>query len=108
MVKKLSFLREVSLFVASVPLFLHLQGGFGSLIAVGVEGCQIACEAAVGCDSFSYNAIQQQCFLKNGGSKTTCPVSLPCFRPFAYADKLNQHLLKIVLSLDQNANLALK
>ena len=53
-----------------------LQGGFGSLVAVSVLGCEIACEAATGCDSFSFNAVQQQCFLKNGGSKTTCPVSI--------------------------------
>ncbi len=54
-----------------------LQGGFGSQVAVTVQGCQIACELTVGCDSFSYNGAQQACFLKNGASKTTCPVRPP-------------------------------
>jgi len=56
-------------------IWMVLQGGFGSQVAVSVQGCEIACELTVGCDSFSYNGAQQACFLKNGGSKTTCPVS---------------------------------
>lgn len=32
----------------------------------------LACDAAPGCDSFSYNAVQRACFLKRGASRATC------------------------------------
>lgn len=34
--------------------------------------CMLACDAAPGCDSFSYNPAQQKCFLKAGGERRTC------------------------------------
>ena len=39
---------------------------------MSVEGCQLACEAAIGCDSVSYNAATQLCFLKTSPSTDTC------------------------------------
>lgn len=53
-----------------------MQKGFGSITPVSVLDCQIACESAAGCDAFSYNSVQRQCFLKNGASRTTCTVSV--------------------------------
>lgn len=50
------------------------QKGFGSVVPVSVQDCQIACETAAGCDSFTYNPVQRQCFLKNGSGRTTCQV----------------------------------
>jgi hypothetical protein len=32
----------------------------------------LACDAAPGCDSFSYNPAQLKCFLKSGAARRTC------------------------------------
>ena len=49
-------------------------GGVGSRVPVGPEQCMIACSSAENCDSFSYNAEQQRCFLKSGPSLDICQV----------------------------------
>lgn len=49
-------------------------GGVGSRIPVGAEQCMIACSTAENCDSFSYNAEQERCFLKSGPSFEICQV----------------------------------
>ena len=87
------------------------QGGFGSLVAVSILGCEIACEAAVGCDAFSYNAVQQQCFLKNGASKTTCPVSgyfhTLILQESRESDHLLLHVKPAVLSSEEHVSASL-
>jgi len=52
----------------------HTQKGFGNVLPVSAEGCQLACEAADGCDSVSYNTASQLCFLKAGPSSSDCSV----------------------------------
>ena len=52
----------------------HPQNGFGNVLPVSAEGCQLACEAADGCDSVSYNVASQLCFLKAGPSSNDCSV----------------------------------
>lgn len=54
--------------VAAAPV----QDGYGSRSAVEPISCMLACNAAPGCDSFSYNAAQKRCFLKSGASRQTC------------------------------------
>ncbi len=44
------------------------------MLPVSAEGCQLACEAADGCDSVSYNTASQLCFLKAGPSSSDCSV----------------------------------
>ena len=56
-----------------------LQAGYGSVIPVSILGCQIACESAAGCDSISYNAVVEECYLKNGASQATCTVGTISF-----------------------------
>ena len=53
---------------------VRLQGGFGSRVPVEPVACILACNAATGCDSFSYNPDQKRCFLKTGASSDTCMV----------------------------------
>lgn len=48
------------------------KDGYGSRSAVEPISCMLACNAAPGCDSFSYNAAQKRCFLKSGASRQTC------------------------------------
>ena len=48
--------------------------GFGNVLPVSVEGCQLACQAAPACDSVSYNTASQLCFLKAGPSSSNCSV----------------------------------
>ncbi len=52
----------------------HSQKGFGNVLPVSAVGCQLACEAAEGCDSVSYNVASQLCFLKAGPSFSDCSV----------------------------------
>lgn len=51
------------------------------MLPVGVQGCEVACEMAQPqCTSFSFNPTLQQCFLKNGGGRTTCTSqTTPCY-----------------------------
>lgn len=51
-----------------------LQGGAGARLPVTPAECAIACTAAPGCDMFTYNAVQQGCFLKAG----QCPLRNDC------------------------------
>ncbi|GMH40074.1 hypothetical protein BSKO_07978 [Bryopsis sp. KO-2023] len=48
------------------------KGRLGSRDDVSTRDCQLACEMAEGCDSFSYNPTLKQCFLKSCPSKETC------------------------------------
>lgn len=43
---------------------------------VALGQCAIACQAAAGCDSFTYNPVQQGCFLKTAQcpNKNNCQV----------------------------------
>lgn len=55
----------------------RLQGGAGSAAAVGLTGCQQACEMAQPeCGAIAYNADLQACFLKQGPSGDTCQVGV--------------------------------
>ena len=61
--------------IANTPaeICTDLQGGMGSLRAVSVQDCQVACEMAqLACTSFAYNAVMAACFLKRGGGRATC------------------------------------
>ena len=50
-----------------IDVWCMLQDGAGSVLPVGVQGCEIACEMAQPqCTSFSFNPTLQQCFLKGG------------------------------------------
>ena len=50
------------------------QGGFGARKPVSLEQCALACQAAQGCDSFTFNPTQRGCFLKN----RQCPLRNDC------------------------------
>jgi PAN domain len=55
-----------------------MQNGFGTLLPVSVQGCQIACSmAGTACEAISYNPTLEACYLKAGGSATDCPVRTP-------------------------------
>lgn len=41
-----------------------MQGVYGNRGPVTVSQCAIACLAASGCEAFTYNQVQNQCFLK--------------------------------------------
>lgn len=41
-----------------------MQGIYGNRGPVTVSQCAIACTAAAGCEAFTYNQVQNQCFLK--------------------------------------------
>lgn len=56
------------------PHFPTPQGGFGSRVPVSLEQCALACKGAPGCDMFTYNQVQQGCFLKTG----QCPLRNNC------------------------------
>lgn len=57
-----------------------MQGGAGSAAAVGLTGCQQACEMAQpDCDAIAYNAKLQACFLKQDPSDDTCQVGASCY-----------------------------
>ena len=59
-----------------------MQNGFGTLLPVSVQGCQIACSmASAACGAISYNPTLEACYLKAGGSATDCPV---CIAPPLY------------------------
>jgi PAN domain len=52
-----------------------MQNGFGTLLPVSVQGCQIACSmAGTACEAISYNPTLEACYLKAGGSANDCPV----------------------------------
>ena len=52
----------------------NMQGGFGSRVPVTLGECALACQGAPGCDAFTYNAVQQGCFLKTA----QCPLRNNC------------------------------
>ncbi len=56
------------------PQLLPLQGGFGSRVPFSLQQCALACQGARGCDMFTYNSVQQGCFLKTG----QCPMRNNC------------------------------
>lgn len=58
----------------SHPNCSPLQGGFGSRVPVSLQQCALACQGAPGCDMFTYNSVQQGCFLKTG----QCPLRNNC------------------------------
>ena len=63
--------------IDSCPPNPHLptpQGGFGSRVPISLEQCALACQGAPGCDMFTFNAVQQGCFLKTG----QCPLRNNC------------------------------
>ena len=73
---------------------LSMQGGAGSAAAVGLTGCQQACEMAQpDCDAIAYNAKLQACFLKQDPSDDTCQVG-SCF---AHSIMLRNHFRQILL-----------
>ena len=54
-----------------------MQAGAGSAAAVGLIGCQQACEMAQpSCDAIVYNADLQDCFLKSAPSADSCQVRM--------------------------------
>ncbi|CAD7701855.1 unnamed protein product [Ostreobium quekettii] len=56
----------------SVDLNEFTKGQFGSREDTTILDCQLACEMAEGCDSFSFNPTLKQCFLKSCPSQDTC------------------------------------
>ncbi|PRW59651.1 nitrilase 2 isoform A [Chlorella sorokiniana] len=61
------------------------KGGFGSRVPVTLEQCALACQGAPGCDMFTYNAVQQGCFLKTG----QCPLRNNCQDPELICSSVN-------------------
>lgn len=54
-------------------LWSRTQNGFGSLLPVSVQGCQIACAmTGAACNAVSYNPTLQACYLKAGTSAANC------------------------------------
>lgn len=56
------------------PAWPALQGGAGARLPVTLAQCAVACTGAPGCDMFTYNPVQQGCFLKSG----QCPLRNDC------------------------------
>lgn len=52
-------------------------GGFGARLPVTEAQCAVACQAADGCEAFTYNPAQQGCFLK----AQQCPLKNDCQPP---------------------------
>ena len=51
-----------------------LQGGVGARTPISLAQCAVACQGAKGCEAFTYNSVQQGCFLKAG----QCPLRNNC------------------------------